>query len=574
MAFRTRFVGRLTALCVSAMLSVACVGTVLGAQQMGGAPETEGVQETDVARDQLREVPGRPVDTTVVAAPVVVRGDTVLLLSASVGAFTPAERADAIEARVLRLTRERFDSLTLSEGDRSTDILAGDFVLMTVTDQDAAAAGRTRAELAQAFRIALFDEMGRVSTRATISAILFGLLWTLLATAVLVVVLRLLRRGTSRLEEIITARSDSIPAVRIRTVELVSAQNVANLLSVTVRGLRALGIVVLLYFYLPLVLSFFPWTERYADRFVGYVLDPLGRVLGAIVAYLPNLLFIAVIVFVARYALKVVHLLFGALGNGTLTFGRFEREWAEPTYKIVRFLIIAFVAVVMFPYLPGANSDAFKGVSLFLGVLVSFGSSSAIANIVAGTVLTYTRAFNVGDRVRIGETTGDVVAKSLLVTRVRTIKNVDVTVPNAMVLSTHVLNYTAMAKESGVILHTGVTIGYDVPWRQVQQLLIDAAKATTDIQADPVPFVLQTSLDDFYVSYELNAYTANAKAMARIYGDLHANIQDAFNAAGVEIMSPHYKALRDGNQVTIPAEQLPANYVTPSFRVQSTPSGE
>lgn len=563
MAFRTRFVGRLTALCLSAMLSVAGAGAMLGAQ------------ETDAAQDQLREVPGRPVDTTVVAAPVIVRGDTVLLLSAVVGPFTPAERADAIEARVLRLTRERFDSLTLSEGDQATDILAGDLVLMSVTDEDAAAAGRTRAELAQAIRVALFDAMGRVSIRATITAILLGLLWTALATAVLVVVLRLLRRSTSRLEAMIATRRDGgIPGVRIRTVELISAQTIANLLTASVRGLRTLGIIVLLYFYLPLVLSFFPWTQRYSDRLVGYVLDPLGRVLGAVVAYLPNLLFIAIIVFVARYALKVVHLVFGALENGTLAFGGFEREWSEPTYKIVRFLIIAIVAVVMFPYLPGANSDAFKGVSLFLGVLVSFGSSSAIANIVAGTVLTYTRAFNVGDRVRIGETTGDVVAKSLLVTRVRTIKNVDVTVPNAMVLSTHVLNYTAMAKESGVILHTGVTIGYDVPWRQVHQLLIDAAKATTDIQADPAPFVLQTSLDDFYVSYELNAYTANVKAMARTYGELHANIQDAFNAAGVEIMSPHYKALRDGNQVTIPAEQLPANYVTPSFRVQSTPSGE
>lgn len=563
MAFRTRFVGRLTALCLSAMLSVAGIGAMLGAQ------------ETDAAQDQLREVPGRPVDTTVVAAPVIVRGDTVLLLSAVVGPFTPAERADAIEARVLRLTRERFDSLTLSEGDQATDILAGDLVLMSVTDEDAAAAGRTRAELAQAIRVALFDAMGRVSIRATITAILLGLLWTALATAVLVVVLRLLRRSTSRLEAMIATRRDGgIPGVRIRTVELVSAQTIANLLTASVRGLRTLGIIVLLYFYLPLVLSFFPWTQRYSDRLVGYVLDPLGRVLGAVVAYLPNLLFIAIIVFVARYALKVVHLVFGALENGTLAFGGFEREWSEPTYKIVRFLIIAIVAVVMFPYLPGANSDAFKGVSLFLGVLVSFGSSSAIANIVAGTVLTYTRAFNVGDRVRIGETTGDVVAKSLLVTRVRTIKNVDVTVPNAMVLSTHVLNYTAMAKESGVILHTGVTIGYDVPWRQVHQLLIDAAKATTDIQADPAPFVLQTSLDDFYVSYELNAYTANVKAMPRTYGELHASIQDAFNAAGVEIMSPHYKALRDGNQVTIPAEQLPANYVTPSFRVQSTPSGE
>lgn len=536
-----------------------------------GAPLVAQESDLDAAQESRQEIPGRPVDGSAVAAPVIVRGDTVLLITAASGAFTAAERADAIEARMLRLTRERLDSLTLAVGEQSTDILAGDLVLMSVTEQDAAAAGRSRAQLAQAYRVALFDELGRVSIQATLKAIAFGLLWTLIATAVLVVLLRLLRRGTERLETMVESRRDGrIPGVRIRTIELVSAQNVANVLTGTVRGLRVVGIITLLYFYLPLVLSFFPWTQRYSDRLVGYVLDPLGRVLGAIANYLPNLLFIAIIVFVARYALKVVRLVFNALGSGTLHLGGFEREWADPTYKIVRFLIIAFVGVVMFPYLPGADSDAFKGVSLFLGVLVSFGSSSAIANIVAGTVLTYTRAFNVGDRVRIGETTGDVIAKSLLVTRVRTIKNVDVTIPNAMVLSTHVLNFTALASGPGIILHTGVTIGYDVPWRQVHQLLTDAAKATKDVQAEPAPFVVQTSLDDFYVSYELNAYTANAKAMARVYGELHANIQDAFNAAGVEIMSPHYKALRDGNVVTIPAEHLAKDYVPPSFRVEST----
>lgn len=548
-------------------LSAAVAGLLLSVALVGAQAAP------DRSDDRLQaSFPGQPVDTATAAAPVVIRGDTVIVIAAPLGPFTPAERARALEARILRLTRQPLDSLTLFVGEQSTEILAGDVVLMTVSEADAAATGVSRDALAARYRDALFVEMGRVSIQATIKAIAFGLLWTLLATAVLVVLLRLLRRGTARLEAMVEARRDGrIPGVRIRTIELVSAGNVANVLAGTVRTLRLIGIVALLYFYLPLVLSFFPWTQRYSDRLVGYVLDPLARVLGAIVDYLPNLLFIAIIVVVARYALKLVRLVFVALGNGTLHLGGFERDWADPTYKIVRFLIIAFVAVVMFPYLPGANSDAFKGVSLFLGVLVSFGSSSAIANIVAGTVLTYTRAFNIGDRVRIAETTGDVVAKTLLVTRVRTIKNVDVTIPNAMVLGSHVLNYTAMAQQGGIILHTGVTIGYDVPWRQVHELLIEAARATDEIVDEPAPFVLQTSLDDFYVSYELNAYTRAPQAMARTYGALHANIQDAFNKAGVEILSPHYKALRDGNLVTIPAEHLPKDYVAPAFRVQRTP---
>lgn len=517
---------------------------------------------------QEQEAPGRPVDTLRVAAPVVVRGDTVLFVSAPFGAFSAADRAAAIADRIRSISQDPPDSLSLLAADRVTDIIAADRVLMSVTEDDAAAVGMPRDSLALRYRDALFAELGRVSLTATVRALLLGSLWTAIATLVLVVLLRLVRRGVTRAEALVAAQQErGMPGVRIRTVELISPAIVTNFLYGAIRFVRLTMIVILLYFYLPLVLSFFPWTQRYADRLVSYITDPLMAVLRAVVGYLPNLFFIAVIVVVTQYGLKLVRLVFNAVGNGTLAIRSFERDWADPTYKIVRFLIIAFVAVVLFPYLPGADSDAFKGVSLFLGVLVSFGSSSAIANIVAGTVLTYTRAFNIGDRVQIGETTGDVIAKTLLVTRVRTIKNVDVTIPNAMVLGAHVQNFTAIARTRGLILHTGVTIGYDVPWRQVHELLINAAKATEAILADPAPFVLQTSLDDFYVAYQLNAYTSDASKMALTYSQLHQNIQDQFNAAGVEIMSPHYRALRDGNLVTIPAEHLPKDYVPPSFRV-------
>jgi small-conductance mechanosensitive channel len=238
--------------------------------------------------------------------------------------------------------------------------------------------------------------------------------------------------------------------------------------------------------------------------------------------------------------------------------------------------VFAFAVVVMWPYLPGSGSDAFKGVSLFVGVLFSLGSSGAVGNIVAGVVLTYTRAFQIGDRVKIGETTGDVFERTLLVTRLRTIKNVDVTIPNGAVLGNQVINYTGQAQGPGLILHTTITIGYDAPWKQIHELLIAAAKATPEILEDPAPFVLQTSLDDFYVSYQINAYTRNPSVMARTYSVLHQNIQDQFNGAGVEIMSPHYNALRDGNQMTIPPAQLPRTYQAPAFRLTRTggPNGE
>lgn len=523
-----------------------------GAQQLGGG------------------IPGRSDgDSLAQSAPLVIRGDTALFVPTRFGAFTAAHRAEAIEARLRGLTRVRLDSLGIVVGERGSDITAGDVILMTVTDEDAAAAGIPRDVLAAQFRDALWAQVSKVSFIETVHVIAVGAALTLVATLVLVLLLRVIRRGIARAEAALAARKDGgLPSLRIKTLEILTAEQVAQGLSAVLRFVRIAVVLLLLYFYLPLVLGFFPWTEPYADRLLGYVLDPLGRVGWGILEYLPNIAFIAVIIVITRYALVVVKAVFTAVGRGTLTFGGFEPEWAEPTYKIARFLVIAFVLVVIFPYLPGAESEAFKGVSLFLGLLVSLGSSSAISNIIAGTVLTYTRAFSVGDRVRIGESTGDVVAKTLLVTRVRTIKNVDVTIPNAMVLSAHVLNFTAMARTDGLVVHTSVTIGYDVPWRKVHELLLEAAAKVPDLLAEPKPFVLQTALGDFSVAYELNAITRESHALARIYSELHAAIQDAFNAAGVEIMSPQYHALRDGNTMTIPEGQRPAGYVPPAFRVQ------
>jgi small-conductance mechanosensitive channel len=202
--------------------------------------------------------------------------------------------------------------------------------------------------------------------------------------------------------------------------------------------------------------------------------------------------------------------------------------------------------VVIFPYLPGSSSPAFQGVSVFLGILLSLGSSSATSNLVAGLVITYMRPFKVGDRVKIGEVTGDVIEKTMLVTRIKTIKNEDVTVPNSMVLSSSTVNYSARTKtnEPGLILHYTVTIGYDVPWKKVYSLLTNAALATVHIEKEPTPFVLQTALDDFSICYQINAYTLQANLQASIYSNLLENIQDVFNEAGIEILSPHYNVIR------------------------------
>ena len=256
--------------------------------------------------------------------------------------------------------------------------------------------------------------------------------------------------------------------------------------------------------------------------------------------------------------------------EGKVTIGDLDAEVAEPSYKIIRLLIIAFVLVVAYPYIPGSESPAFKGISIFMGVIFSLGSTSAISGMTAGLSLIYMRSFREGDVVKIGEATGIVMQRKLMITRLKTFKNEEISIPNATILTGQVTNYSQQARAEGVILHTSVTIGYDAPWETVHELLIEAARVTNHILEAPHPFVLQTALNDFYVAYELNAYTDSPQFMPRIYSDLHQNIQNKFNEAGMEIMSPHYAQLRDGNRTTIPENYLPEDYVTPAIRIVDT----
>jgi small-conductance mechanosensitive channel len=235
-------------------------------------------------------------------------------------------------------------------------------------------------------------------------------------------------------------------------------------------------------------------------------------------------------------------LFFDGIGRGRIHFEGFDADWALPTYKIVRMAVIGFALVVAYPYIPGSDSEAFKGVSLFAGIVFSLGSTSIIANMIAGYSLTYRRAFKLGDRVKIGTAVGDVTEIRLQVTHLRTPKNEEVVVPNSAILNTEVTNYSTLARAQGVILHTSVGIGYEVPWRQVEGLLLLAAERTSGLEKQPPPFVLQTALGDFAVSYQLNVYCREPQGMASFYDALHRNIQDVFNEYGVQIMTPNYEA--------------------------------
>ena len=508
-------------------------------------------------------------------APVVLEGKTLFYIRETVLSSPPAERAKGASERLALLLKNRVvqpGSIEVVEDEGAAIVLGEGTVLVRVFDRDAAAEGTTRQALADRFAAGIRAAIEAHNEAFSFRRLLFGAIYAVVATAILFSILLLYHSLFPRVYARIRAWGGTkIRSVRVGSFELLHEVRILGFLVVLVRWFRILTTALLVYAWLLYVLSLFPWTRGIATAIIGYILTPLRDFGAAILSALPDLFVIAVIGFITRYFIKLARFFFDEVEKGKVVLPGFYADWAGPTYKIVRFFIIAFAFTVAFPYIPGSKSEAFKGVSIFLGVLFSLGSTSAISNVMGGLSITYMRAFKVGDRVRIGDTVGDVIDQSLLVTHLRTIKNEDVTVPNAMVLNAHIVNYSARAKEEGLILHTAVTIGYDAPWRTVHELLIEAARKTPCILVEPKPFVLQTALNDFYVTYELNAHTDDPRQMVDTYSALHRNIQDTFNEAGVEIMSPHYAQLRDGNRTAIPDAYLPKEYVPRSIRVETVP---
>ena len=340
--------------------------------------------------------------------------------------------------------------------------------------------------------------------------------------------------------------------IRIQKLDLLTRVQIAAALMQVVKTVRNALLLLVTAACLFIILSLYSLTNGLSQAVSSSLLTLGTSIWGGIEAILPNLLILLVITFLTRLALRVMRFFYDAIWKGKIQVNSLHHELMEPTYQLLRLLVIAFAIVAAFPYIPGSSSPVFKAISIFVGFLLSLGSTSMASNIVSGIVLTYTRGLKVGDRVQIADAVGDVIDRTLLVTRIRTIKNVVITLPNQMVMQNQVNNFSADAVANGLILHTTVTIGYDVPWRQVDQLLVQAALKTADILKTPLPFVLKTSLDDFYISYELNAYTDQASKMAVTYSTLHGNILDEFSRGGVEIMSPSYMAVRDGQPTTIP----------------------
>lgn len=549
--FRTFALAALSCMCASPAISVS-------------RTPTESVRDSSAASDSvIVENAGSPVE---------IDGKPIFLIYASIGSFTPRDRAEAIQGRIIALSSKRnIGTETFHAEDRGswTEILAGDNRIMGITESDARAAERPRSELASEYTEILRQVVRQYREDHTWKRYWLGSLYAFLATAGtagLLIGWFWVRRWARRKVYQWSARRDAQQPVLSISSRL--RRYLGPPFTIVFRTLFWIVALGLVQTYVAVVLRFFPSTKYTSYRLTNWLFSALGGFAQSGVAYIPNLLLIAFICLLTSYLMKLNQYFFQEISSEKLVFRGFYPDWAEPTAKLVRVLIIAGAAIVVFPYLPGSQSPAFKGISVFLGVLLSLGSTSAVAHGVAGTILTYMRAFQLGDFVRIGDDVGEVIEKTLLVTRICTQKNEVVTIPNGTVLGGVVINYSAEARHRGVIFHTTVTIGYNAPWRQVHGLLISAAVATDDVLDNPAPFVLQTALNDFYVAYELNAYTKKPQNMQSIYSALHQNIQDKFNEAGVEINSPHYASLRDGNRTTIPESYLPSDYKSSAFEVQ------
>lgn len=484
-------------------------------------------------------------------APVIVNEQELFRLQARVGSVTPTERAALVSDRISRLANNPFSGellVTVVDTEDATDIIVGDQVLVTISDDDAAAEGRDRAEMAQEWAAIVQTAIAEGQQGVSIQALTAGLGITLAVLLALLVLLWLINRFTNWLVDKLdpTTESGRLPPM-LANSEIYQS----GLFSHTVRLLLRLFKVALALFLIivaiPVILRAFPQTNELGNRLRTSLLAPLAKLWDGVVAFAPDLIFLLVLATLTWLITRLIQLLFREVERGVIRLPSFEPEWAGFTGRMITILVVIIAVIIGFTSLPVSQLPVFQGISAFVALLLTLASSSAIANIIAGIILTYTGAFRLGEIVRIQDTNGEVVGKYLLTTRLRTAKNEVVSFPNSLVLGNSVTNYSRLARESGLTLHTPVTIGYDVPWQRAHELLLAAADDTEGILKQPAPYVLQKTFDDCGMTYELNAITRQPHLLPQLYSTLNRHILDRFNAAGIEMMASTHVTVRDDN---------------------------
>ena len=489
-------------------------------------------------------------------SPVIIEDDTVFVIYASLGGHSPFHRSVNAQTVINELGNTRSvipDSIYLLPSENFTDIMYDKDVITSVTKDDALWMNASVDSLSHIYRANIIENVKILQEKNSLKKQLIRIalftLVILIQIALFWLIAFLYRKAKKK---IIKESQVKFKPVSIRNYEVLNAAQLARITIFGINVLRYVIMLVMLLISVPILFSIFPQTKDLATKLFSYIINPVKSIGASIIAYAPNLFTIIIIWLAIRYVIKGLKYIANEIHNERLKIPGFYPDWARPSFNVIRFLLYAFMIAMIYPYLPGSSSGVFQGISVFVGLIVSLGSSSVIANIMAGFVITYMRPFKIGDRIKLNDTTGNVIEKTPFVTRIKTVKNEVVTIPNSFIMSSHTVNYSASAENFGLILHTKVTVGYEVPWTTVHELLIKAATVTEGVMESPKPFVLELELHDFYVVYQINVYITDADKMSLIYSNLFQSIQDTFNEAGIELLSPHYRAERDGNQTTIP----------------------
>lgn len=499
------------------------------------------------------------VDTTQVItiapgdAPVSPFRDTLFTIYGNIGSFTAKQRAVAINERIVKLEKDPLydeDSLRLvEEHSGNINIVYRGGILLSVDTLQAKFLKTTRTDLAQSYLDDIADGIQRHRDDTKFQRISIQIGSTIVIVVLFVLVLKFIFWAYRRLRVSIRLERGK----RVKGIfGLIEADRMVFVLIFCLKAIRLLLIIITLYWTVWALFKIYPSTMGWADLLLSYVEFPLKKMGVSIISYLPNFFTVGVIIVVFRYVQKLMRSFAQKVHDSKITIRNFYSDWAFPTYNIVSVILYVFMFILIFPYLPKADSTIFQGVSVFVGLIISLGSTSVIGNLVAGLVITYMRPFRIGDRIKMDDCVGNVVEKTALVTRVKTIKNELITIPNSSVMNSKTINYSLSARKYGLVLYTNITIGYDVPWTKVHELLLEVAERTEFVSNKQKPFILQEALDEFYVSYQLNVYTREADKMSYIYSELHKHVQDVFGEAGIDLLSPHYSISKSIDEVKLP----------------------
>jgi len=497
------------------------------------------------------------------ARTAVVFNRPVVTFRASFLGATPADRAETATVRILTLLgRDGAGTVETEPIPQGIVVKIDGALAFVVTPDDAdALTGQSVGHAADAAAEALrrvIDETreGRDLRRLGIAAAR-SVAATAIAAALIWGLLALRRRVAAR---VFRAAEHQADRLKVGGTELVQRERILALVRWTLSGLFWLAILLIGYEWVGFVLSSFPYTRPWGEGLTRFLLSTGVSIATGIAHALPDLVTAVVIFVLARFMARALGGFFDRVEGRQIRVDWLDADLARPTRRIAIILVWIFALVMAYPYLPGAQTDAFKGISVLLGLMLSLGGASVVGQAASGLILMYTRTIRPGEYVRIADQEGTIVELTLYLTRIRTGLGEELTLPNSLVLGSVVRNYSRAVKGHGFVLDTTVTIGYDTPWRQVEAMLAEAARRTPGVLADPPPRVFQTALADFYPEYRLvcQAVPTEPRPRAEVLSALHRNVQDVFNEYGVQIMSPHYMTDPAEAKVVPPAKWHPA----------------